>query len=603
MKEYEENSSDGSAISENAEFSKLNLNNNNNSDNENNNSDNEENHKDKLKNKNIINDIEDDVNKSYNSMFSFAIVPNNVDHNKFGKEIKNDNKNLKESNLDIRSSDSSSTKISIWETIKQQISNFKNQIIFNYNIFTGLNNLKLNAPGLPKEMQIFDEIYSKQDEKLINRLKNIPWFSYRKDFEQIKDKDKIYTSDAGWGCMIRASQMILAQGLYQLFSIKDLDTFINEYIAYFYDNKIPMKLLSKSKDDINFDPNNIKEKNNNKDNDDEIYDDFLIIDPSKESRMSFIDISMEMIKGLENMSDRNSKNSNKKFLTSPFSIRNFIKYSVNGKKVGQFFSNYDVIKLITEINLKLNENNDTDFKIINFADGAIYIEDIINTCFKEEEKKSNDIYGFENISYSTFQKSEILFDENNINNDLKSDIYIFNKRRFQFNHKFIIFVSVRHGLYKLEEEVYEDIFKIFDIKTNIGLIGGKNTRAFYFIGRCDKNLIFLDPHYVQPTIPLNKFGTDSIQETYRPNDIYYMPINDLSPSFSIGFAVKDMKNFKILMDKLNSPDYFIKQKNKKTISSKKTNLFVVKNWHFPVLDDDDSNQDISNHIELKENFF
>ena len=197
MKEYEENSSDGSAISENAEFSKLNLNNNNNSDNENNNSDNEENHKDKLKNKNIINDIEDDVNKSYNSMFSFAIVPNNVDHNKFGKEIKNDNKNLKESNLDIRSSDSSSNKISIWETIKQQISNFKNQIIFNYNIFTGLNNLKLNAPGLPKEMQIFDEIYSKQDEKLINRLKNIPWFSYRKDFEQIKDKDKIYTSDAG----------------------------------------------------------------------------------------------------------------------------------------------------------------------------------------------------------------------------------------------------------------------------------------------------------------------------------------------------------------------------------------------------------------------
>ena len=600
MKEFEENSSDDSAISENAEFSKLNLNNKNSDNEDNNNSGNEENHNDKLKNKNILNEI-DDVNKSYKSTFSFAVVPNNAYNNPFGKEIINDNNSLNDKNIDLRASESYNNKISIWETIKQQISNFKNQIIFNYNIFSGPNNLKLNAPGLPKEMQIFDEKFLKQDEKLINRLKNIPWFSYRKDFEQIKDKDIIYTSDAGWGCMIRATQMILAQGLYQLFSIKDLDTFINEFIAYFYDNKIPMRLLSKSKDDINFDPNMIKEKDENKNNDDEIYDDFLIIDPSKESRMSFIDISMEMIKGLENMSDRNS---NKKYLTSPFSIRNIIKNSVNGKKVGQFFSNYDVIKIITGINKKLNENNDTDFKIINFDDGTIYIEDIINTCFKEEEKKETDIFGFENISYSSFQKSEILFDEN-INNDLKSDIYIFNKRRFQFNHKFIIFVSVRHGLYKLDEEIYEDIFKVFDIETNIGLIGGKKTRAFYFIGKCNRNLLFLDPHYVQPTIPLNKFGTDSIQETYRPNDIYYMPINDLSPSFSIGFAIKDMKNFKMFMDKMNSPDYFIEQKKKKSIS-KKINLFVVKNWHFPVLDDDydvDSNQDISNHVEVKENFF
>ena len=73
----------------------------------------------------------------------------------------------------------------------QQIKNFKNQIIFNYNIFSGLNNLKLNATGLPKEIQIFDEKYSKQDDKLINVLKNIPWFSYRKDFSEIKEKSAL----------------------------------------------------------------------------------------------------------------------------------------------------------------------------------------------------------------------------------------------------------------------------------------------------------------------------------------------------------------------------------------------------------------------------
>ena len=33
----------------------------------------------------------------------------------------------------------------------------------------------------------------------------------------------------------------------------------------------------------------------------------------------------------------------------------------------------------------MNENNDNDFKILNFDDGTIFIEDIINKCFKEED--------------------------------------------------------------------------------------------------------------------------------------------------------------------------------------------------------------------------
>ena len=568
----ENNSSDSSAISEEAQFSQLNLGNNTEESKINNTINNDN---------NIIN--EEDERKSYKSMFSFANVSKNGD---FDLNLNQKSKNLIDKNTDIRASESYN-KMSMWEKIVQQISNFKNQLIFNYNIFTGLNNLKLNGPGLPREIQIFDEKFSKQDDKLINRLKNIPWFSYRKDFNQIKEKNKIYTSDAGWGCMLRASQMILAQGLCRLYSIKNLDTFINEFIAYFYDNKIPIKLLSKSKEELGEDPkknnsNNKNEiKNDTKKDDEELYDDFLIIDATKELRMSFIDISMELIKGLENMTERKS---DQKYITSPFSIRNFMKVqkeiNPNGKKVGEWFSNYDTIKIITEINEQMNENNDNDFKIINFSEGAIYIEDLINSFFREEEIKT-DFCGFENISYSTFEKSEIYLNENNINHDLKSDIYVFNKKKYKFADKFIIFVSVRHGLYALDEEVYEDILNFFDIPSNIGLIGGKNSRAFYFIGKCSNNLLFLDPHYVQSTIPLSAFGTDSIQESFRPNDIYYMPINELSPSFTIGFAIKDINSFKIFMDSVINPDYFIDQKKIKTMISKKLNLFVVKYWHSP----------------------
>lgn len=578
MKENDEesNSSDNSAISVEGDFKTLNINN-------------QINIEDEIKNNNNFNNQKinsDESRKSYKSIISFSVISKNGDNN-INDTDSYEQLNLEDnqSGLDIRTSEvnNNNNSISFWEAVKQQLSNFKNQIIFNYNLFTGLNNLKLNAPGLPKVIQLFDETYSKQDDKLINKLKNIPWFSYRKDFDQIKDNDIVYSSDAGWGCMIRASQMILAQGLFKLYSLKNIESFVNEFISYFYDNKIPIKLLSKSKDNkvdklINTKNDDKKEKK------DETFDDFLILDIFKESRMSFVDISMEMIKGLENMSDRNS---NQKYITSPFSLRNYVKIekkiNPKGKKVGQWFSNYDVIEIITEINRQMYNNNDCDFNIVNFNDGTIFLEDIIKKCFKEQEKK-RESQGFEILSLSYLESSEILLDEKTINKDLKNEVYVFNKKRFLFDSKFIIFISVRHGLYNLDDELYDDILNLFNIKTNIGLIGGKSSRAFYFIGRCGQNLIFLDPHYVQPTIPLNQFGTDSIQETYRPNNIYYMPINDLSPCFSIGFAINDMKSFKLFMEDIHSFGYFI---DKTIPSNSKINVFNVKNFHLKRKKQDD----------------
>ena len=603
------NFSDNSAISEKGEFNKLVSNN----IEESGDTDKDKNNIKEFPDENIINN--EQSRKSYNSMFSFSIVSKNGDNNLFNSDSDNSLSlnNSNPSDKEIRTSDIVNN-ISIWEAIKQQLSNFKNQIIFNFNIFTGLKNFNLNSQDLPEKIHIFDEKYSKQDEKLINLLKNIPWFSYRKDFYQIKEKDIIYTSDAGWGCMLRASQMILSQGLCKLFSIKDLPTFINEYFSYFYDNKIPVKLLSKSKIEVdNSKSESFTKKEEKKiDKKDDVYNDFLIVnDSSKESRNSFVEISMELIKGLEHMTDRNK---NQNYITSPYSIRNYVKkqkeISPNGKKVGQWFSNYDVIKLITKINEEKFSNGDCDFKVINFDEGTVYIEDIIKECFEEEEEeekenqnKEEDSKGFEVVSMSNIQKKDILFEEH-INKNYKSKLFIANDKRYILKHKFLLFISVRHGLYNLDEEIYDDILKIFDINSNIGLIGGKSSRAFYFIGRCGKNLLFLDPHYVQPTIPLTLFGTDSLHESYRPNNIYYMPINELSPSFSIGFAIKDMKNFKMFMEKMKSSDYFIDQTIKKNVGPRRTYLFQVKDTHFTYKKNNDNvNQDISKNVKIKDNFY
>ena len=533
------------------------------------NNDNEDNN-DANNNDNDINfNIEIDSEKSkysYRSMFSIISMSDDADNNLNNSDssIVNNKNNIdrKNSSLSRISSISSNKPISFWDAIKLKINNIKNQIVFNYNIFSNSTNLNYNSYELAKTIQIFDQKFF-EHEKLINRLKNIPWLSYRKDFDQIKQNDKIYTSDAGWGCMLRTSQMILAQGLCKLYSINNLKDFCNQFIAYFYDNKIPTKFMCKNNNESN------KEKLAKSQKENELtYDDFEIIDKEDYVGLSFINLSSEFIKGLENMSKRNI---DQEFITPPYSIRNFIKVenhiNKKGKKVGDWFSNYDTSRLIYTINKDMNNHNDCDFKILNFNDAIIYIEEILENCFEEIKVENNESNGFEIL----YKSSEY------INSDVENKIYKFEGKNFIFKNKFIIFISVRHGLYSLDDEMYKEVFNIFDIETNIGFIGGNNTKAFYFIGKCEKNIIYLDPHYVQETVQIKKLGTNSVHESYIPNDIYYMPINELSPSFTIGFAINNMKNFKYLMKKLTSSDYFINEEKNAPNNMIHNPLFVVKN--------------------------
>ncbi len=507
--------------------------------------------------------------KSYQSMFSI-ISKKDSDFINLEKSDSSTINNYQLNDLNMsqqsESSINSNNTISFWEALKLKLNNIKNQIIFNYNIFSTSNNLKYTSPSpkLIKEIQIFDEKYL-DHEKLLNRLKNIPWFSYRKDFDQIKEKEDIYTTDAGWGCMLRVSQMILAQGICNIHSVEKLSDFINQYLSYFYDNKIPLKYMCK----------NEKEKLNNNKNSNEItLDDFEIIENvnEKEISNSFIDFSCEIIKGLENYCQRNI---NKEYITPPYSIRNLMKVqkqtNKDGKKAGQWFSNYDTMRLISIITKDMNEKNDCDFKVINCNEGTIYIEDIIKQCF-EESQNSDNSEEFEILHLSSSVNSETR------NDDIDDNRYFFNDKLYKFKDKFLLFVSVRHGLYSLDEQMYDEVLKIFDIDTNIGFIGGKNSRAFYFIGKCENNVIFLDPHYVQSTLPIIQLGTISVKDSYIPNDIYYMPVDELSPSFTIGFAVKNIQNFKKLMKKIYSSDWINSSKCKS--EEYKNGLFTVKSFHY-----------------------
>ena len=108
---------------------------------------------------------------------------------------------------------------------------------------------------------------------------------------------------------------------------------------------------------------------------------------------------------------------------------------------------------------------------------------------------------------------------------------------------FIIFVSARHGLNQIDDSMKDKILNFFNYKNNIGFIGGKTSKAYYFIGNCENNLIFLDPHNVQNSISINDIFVGNGSSSYKPNDVFYMNINELSPSFTFGFAIKNLYEF------------------------------------------------------------
>ena len=80
-----------------------------------------------------------------------------------------------------------------------------------------LKELKYIIPG-DKFIIFSKELNNDNNIKTTHFLMKIIYFSYRNNFNPISNNNMFrltYTSDSGWGCMIRCGQMIMSRGLYK----------------------------------------------------------------------------------------------------------------------------------------------------------------------------------------------------------------------------------------------------------------------------------------------------------------------------------------------------------------------------------------------------
>ena len=431
---------------------------------------------------------------------------NNKKNETVGKDkIDKKNKNLKiiKEKSDEESEedeDDEEIKLEAWDLLKLLIltkskkktsfmGNFKNfisSIIYNYKSF----NDKLNKTNIKYPINIFDSKYNFFLD--INySSSSFLYMSYRSGFFNMKYYGMgDFTSDSGWGCMLRCCQMMLSRGLIAI-KLKD---YCKNNVKNIINNQIPKNIII-----------NIKKE---------------ILTLLSDGKLPYNKIRSNLFlthffQLYQELADIKGISTNISEMIPPYSIYTLCYL---GKCQGIYTSDVRMIKSF----LRINELLFDSFNIIHFENG--------------------------HVSQSTLFENFVFFkDDKNNKENKNTKTYKYYGREFIFNQSGLVFISFRLGLQNLDESYYNIIPLIFSkIHNNIGFVSGKKNRAYYFIGcNGDGKLIFADPHFNQKVEEYNENLF-----SYNIPELYLLNTSELSGELTLGIAIYDLDDFIILVEDL-----------------------------------------------------
>lgn len=370
----------------------------------------------------------------------------------------------------------------LFSNVKAKLANMKDVLKFNV---ISLNTSLTISPN--QHLFLYNKHYNtniaSHMEAFHKKLSSILYFSYKKNFPFIPNiKSKTYcSSDSGWGCMIRSSQMILSRAIYkilkhlnkhkQTFSSKEdiLDNVMTLFVEYPYmRNNIP-----------------------------KLYMNYIL------KAMDVHQINSPHKKVMHIIS-----------VFPPFGIKAICAIGeIFDKTAGEWFSDVNMPRIMDIINGIFNVI--PTMKVFSFI-SSIVKHPIITECFSR-----------------------------NVDNALDPNDYIEDSNGKLYLMKCgVVFVSVRLGMLDIAEEYYPSILQLFECKQCIGFVGGKRESAHYFIGHNGENcLMYLDPHYAMESV-FDNDDKEEMRKVYLNKQVYLLKLQKLECAFTIGFVFRNCGEFK-----------------------------------------------------------
>ena len=192
--------------------------------------------------------------------------------------------------------------------------------------------------------------------------------------------------------------------------------------------------------------------------------------------------------------------------------------------------------------------------ISHFRDSPSNLFSIHNFIDKYHKfgKKAGDWIGPYTLAMLILEFKDTIQNLYNINYICESS-GIIDMSKYITDTNYLISIPVRLGLDYIEKNYYSNIIYLTKHNAFMGIIGGQSNRSYYFVGSHCNKLIYLDPH---KSISYNLVDIDT--SIYQTNEIKYLSIDNLSPTFTIFFNFNTemhINTFKNINNTLPNPDY------------------------------------------------
>jgi len=106
----------------------------------------------------------------------------------------------------------------------------------------------------------------------------------------------------------------------------------------------------------------------------------------------------------------------------------------------------------------------------------------------------------------------------------------------------LVLLPLRLGLDTLNPSYVPCLCALFGLRQSVGIIGGAPRRSFYFVGCQGEQLLYLDPHEVQPALGL-PLGAEQLRSCHCHQPPRSIPAAQIDPSLALGFLCSSARDF------------------------------------------------------------